>query len=887
MQLGRLAPTRRSEEGVLCNHRRGGERRRFGLRHALLGGILAAVLGACGGGTGASGLSSSSAPPPAPPPPGGGGGGGGGSGGGNTGGSQQAPTSVGAEYGAFEVAAPAVNAFLLRGTLPLVPGTYPRADGQNPFAVLTPDGLVVACQVEVVSWYPDSAKNGAEVVELMAKVRTPPVPPGTPVQYKVVVGFTPKTVPPTTPNISNLVTGPINVMNSVVGLLSSPTAIEIATRDVFGNRYSVRPLEAQGGIELKRYGPLHTQVRTYGTMLPDSPKQGATATLPHMMGVHAYLSTLSLEHVVLMDLRFNNGADGNDKIDPIDDPNTKVYWDSIDVIVPSGWVLLQDFDDPFFGNVNPQSSGGKTIYKLVEPLPGNDLHVMGPQAQFHRRLALCQVGFESRARALLEMEGLGFCRRGASAHGPYFSWWNPNTGRFFPQSFVLPSLDHVGPASLKATLNGDFNSLKSRMENGTGTGSYPIAASVLGWAHPYGVQYGGMTGGNEIHLWEGVTTAEAASATGYRTYLLTHRMHTDRHPNVLYQKSGEPTQLKKWLKGSGSNLYVDFEFFMKLIGSKDPFGFNVAPTHQVTAVAAQGRKPAYEVDLLGYESHDEQHLIRYTRSPKTLVWLGNDALAKDDLEMQAELVRLSYHYYPNSQGGSAQITGLLWDRNYVDGNPGAGFRFGRQEGWGIDTMNAAFATGDAAFRSETRPWYDYVSDVIVDGQASCSGFLQANISSQFVMGLYRARQNIEQAIAENAIRGMVETVYRLDSAPKVAMLEDVLEKSYYSWFNVMSWSSTMNGPWAKAAVGPLDESLPPWCNFLPANGMTTWIDTYQLWSSMAYGNDMTGDPIFLQRSSDMLGGGGTLLGKLHNQGDNNINNRSALIALVQLQNGIL
>jgi hypothetical protein len=115
----------------------------------------------------------------------------------------------------------------------------------------------------------------------------------------------------------------------------------------------------------------------------------------------------------------------------------------------------------------------------------------------------------------------------------------------------------------------------------------------------------------------------------------------------------------------------------------------------------------------------------------------------------------------------------------------------------------------------------------------------------------------------------------------------VLEKSYYSWFNIMAWDTSKNGPWAKAAVAPLDESLPPWCNYTPPNGNDTYVDTYQLWSSMAYGNELTGDPVFLSRSSQMLGGGGDLLSKLQNQGTNNIFNRSALLALVQIQNGIL
>jgi len=321
-------------------------------------------------------------------------------------------------------------------------------------------------------------------------------------------------------------------------------------------------------------------------------------------------------------------------------------------------------------------------------------------------------------------------------------------------------------------------------------------------------------------------------------------------------------------------------------GSQDPFGSKDPTTFQTAAVTAQGRKPAYDSTMRSFDPHDLQHFTRYTRSPKVMGWLGNDSLSMDDLEMHAELARLSYHQFANGSFGYVQGTGLLGDREYVDMYPGTGFTFGRQEGWSIDAVNAAYAFGDTEFRAKLKPWYDYVRDVIVDGQASCSGFMQANISGKFLGGLYRGRQAIEQAIAENAMRGMVQTVYHLDDNASVTMLEDVLRKTYYSWFNIMAWDSVQNGPWVKAAVGPLDLNLPVWCNFLPPNGTTAGIDKYQMWGSFAYGSNMTSDTVFLTKASEALGGSGTLLNKLQNAGTSNIWNQAALIALVQIQNGV-
>jgi hypothetical protein len=789
------------------------------------------------------------------------------------------------------VTAPEASTFLIHGTLPLTPKTYPRDDLQNPFAILDFDNTPVACQVEVVSRYPSFVRDGADVVELIAKVRrNPSVAPGTSLQYKIVVGYTPGITQPSTATIPALVGGPVNVLGSVVTLLNANTNIEIATRDVFGNRYSTRPLQADGGIEFKRYGDLHSQVRTYGTMVPDSPQAGSTATLPHMMGVHAYISTLSNEPVVLMDLRINNAPDANNPSDPTDDQVGKLYWDSVDILVPNGWVVLQAFDDPFFNKTAPQSSGGKSVYKLVEPLPGNKLHMMHFQSQFVRRLALCQDGFQARARALLQMEGLAFNRRGvdSGSSNKYFSWWNPSTARYFPQSFTLPSLEHVSKSSMNNTLTSNFNTQISRLQNGTGNGSYPYVNGVLGWAHPYGVAYGGMTGGNEIFIADGIVTAETASVDGYRGHQLTHRMATDRMPDAVYSEDGEPTKLRDWLQGTAPNQYSPFSYFQFPSSSNDPFGAKTPPTLHTDAVANQNRQPDYEATLIAYNPIDLQHLIRYTRSPKVLGWLGNDSLAKDDLEMQAEIVRLSYHQFPNGSFGYLQGTGMAFDREYVDMYPGTGFTFGRQEGWEIDTMNAAYALGDTDFREETKPWYDFLRDLIVDGQAACSGFMQANIAGKFLSGQYRARQAIEQAIGENAIQGMAQTVYYLNDNASVAMLENVLMKSYYSWFNVMSWDPVQNGPWVKAAVGPLDLNLPVWCNFLPAvNGQTTGVDKYQLASSFGYAASLTLDSIFYTKANEMYGGGGTLITKLLNDGINNIENKSALLAIMQLQNSTL
>ena len=47
---------------------------------------------------------------------------------------------------------------------------------------------------------------------------------------------------------------------------------------------------------------------------------------------------------------------------------------------------------------------------------------------------------------------------------------------------------------------GSFDFLLGHLQDGTGVGDYPLASGVLGWGHPYGVSYGGMTGGEDITM---------------------------------------------------------------------------------------------------------------------------------------------------------------------------------------------------------------------------------------------------------------------------------------------------------------------------------------------------------------------------------------------------
>jgi hypothetical protein len=168
-----------------------------------------------------------------------------------------------------------------------------------------------------------------------------------------------------------------------------------------------------------------------------------------------------------------------------------------------------------------------------------------------------------------------------------------------------------------------------------------------------------------------------------------------------------------------------------MLWASDPFGITTSPNFQREAVAREGRAPDWEYQLSKYEIIDQAHLIRYTRMAKVLAWLGNDAIAKDDLRAQAEGIRLAYNMYrQNSWPQGVISTGMLNMRTYVDAHPGWGFPYGRADGWGLDTVCASLLARRPEWRRLVRPWFNLVIDLVRDGQIGLHGHHPGDVHGQ-------------------------------------------------------------------------------------------------------------------------------------------------------------
>jgi hypothetical protein len=536
--------------------------------------------------------------------------------------------------------------------------------------------------------------------------------------------------------------------------------------------------------------------------------------------------------------------------------------------------------DQAFGT--PYSAGlGMTAWPIAKNPPAGKMHVIGQGFQFHRRFVIVNGSSVQPGVDYAVRHGLAFCRPGTSPTGePLWSWWNQDTPNYFPQRHRLPEFSTLSMASVQQYETGKFNYIAEKLATGS-AGAPPLTSTALGWAHPYGQAYGGVTGGGGIVLYEGVPTAWAAARNGYRYLEILHRMQMDRQRNVVLDSDGSAATLDEWVQIGPGGPYFPGNIYMTVLPGYDPFGWQTAPTYQSTFVQNAGLAPDYQYELLLYDPYDLQHLIRATRAAKALAWLGNDPLAKDDLLNQAALVELSYNMAANDPYGQTVPTGMLADHQFVSTYSGIGFEFSRAEGWGVDTMSAAFAVAPVAWREARRDWFDDLVDVVATGQAQCSGFITAEESPKILYGKYRSRQTYSHAIVENGLWGVWRSAYVGTGSMREQLLEDVLRKTLYALVDPKYWDPVKQAPYQQAAVGPLNVAQPLYCTALPTDGLSLgdW-DTYQCWSSFAYGFELTLDPVFLIYASWLIGDV-DLGSELAAQGISNIGNMAALHALAQ------
>ncbi len=764
--------------------------------------------------------------------------------------------------------APAVSSFLLHGTVPLPRGVWdPRQSTKTPLRVVDENQRTYITQCEPVSLYP-SPTDGVAVAEVTAHVQVPAgTSVGTPLSFPVAwMPFD---------------EGTMTIQEDVRDLLGTPGSLRLVTHDVFGHTYETDLFEAviddQTPDHKTRTGQVVNGYRTHGVMLPTSPEGGSQGTLPHMMGVHAYVTTYHKQGFFSLDLHVHNGMDGLDKTTGDDDALLEVYFDQLDLVLPEQWQARTFQSSPSEGMPTIASDGRHL--PLIAAQSDGSLHFMPRQSRFVRRLVVFRDQDRDAALAHLNHQTLGFCTEGTRADGtPLWSWWNPATARFLGQAKRLPDLSFLGLDNLRSQLVTEYTNRSAQVASGS-SANYPLSSPALGWAQPWGVAYGGMTGGDEINIFDGLRTTATACQAGYALSLLTARCYMDRQPTALFDLQGRPTQVEDILVQTGSGEpYANGTFYITPSSSADPYGFNDAPTYQTTAVKAAGLEPAYADNLDSWMPIDVQHYIRYTRNLKTLSFVGNDPLAKDQLIAAAEIFRLGFHEYRNSANGYTQGTGLRTKMDYVVSYPGQGVDFQRSEGWGTDVGVCAYALGDAELRTRLYPWFERIAQTVRAGQSTCTGNIMATYIGKTLGGKAYIRMVGHSSYGDNALQGMRNSVFEGRDDSLTEQLEQMIVGNAYAQVSTGFWDNDNDQPYAYVGVGEVGQ-LGEYCHNIPEWAQSSY-SKQSYYSSLAYAYEYTQDPLFLFRAAQMLGGG-NLLSLLQAQGEYQLELSAGMLAMLQ------
>ena len=765
---------------------------------------------------------------------------------------------------------------LVRATVPVPRGTLTDGGLSVPLSVRDWEGNASPTQIEIVSRYP-RWEDGADVVEVLAHVRRPEgVAPGE--SFNLELGINPHAK-------KDLITGQLTA-----DFLNSPGALKLVGRDVYGNSYSADLLagwniqsgeneeELREATRVVRDGQIARTVATHSVLLPLAPQSGAEATLPHLFGVHSYATAWRGKDFISLDLHVHNGLDGLDTGDERDDALQALHFKDLKLRTPPGWEAAVLIENPMHGS--SVTSGGWRWHRLVGGRADGRMHYFPKQGRMLRRLVVYRTSAEADALAMLQNQCQGFSLSGPVPNGNQgWSWWNQQTARYLAQNSRLPDLTHLSMSNLRNQQEARWSELLQQLESGS-SGGYPFEAGGMGWAHPRGVGYGGMAGGDEIWPLDGILLAWTGSQEALSTAQLQARCYADRQPQALYDIAGRPTSLEDLLVQGPEGPYVRCWFYERPNSGSDVFGFNDAPSHQTDWVTAQDKNPPYEEELSGWMHIDHQHLIRYTRNLKTLSWLSNDAMAKDLLWSATENERLSYHPYPVTSSYDVQSTQMINRINYVEQYPGQGFDMRRSECWGMDAAVCNYAFSDQARRDVLRPWFEGTVDLIDAGQSTCSGNIMSSAIGIVFGQDYRTRQTFEESFATTLLRSFATSVFAEVDEEHWQKAQTSIIDSATCTVSPPFWNDDAGKPAFHVGVGPWDPAEGEFCFDIPGSAFSGYHDSTNPLPMMAWAALASGDDLFTMKSSIMLGGG-DLRARLEEKGTTDLAHWAPLLAISQ------
>lgn len=271
-----------------------------------------------------------------------------------------------------------------------------------------------------------------------------------------------------------------------------------------------------------------------------------------------------------------------------------------------------------------------------------------------------------------------------------------------PHAQRVPDLRYR-KAELFAACSQNWIAISGALVAGTPYGMGVATGGRLDWRHPWGHQYGGVTGGGNRFQWSGVDVLASGAPAGLLELRARLRMILDRQPVAIVQPDGPPEVVEHWENGDGTPRAgwrmsaADATFH-----SDGAFGWSKAP-HALPA----GREVCAEhTALMAYSPIDWQHHDRATKPAESLAWLSNDPIARWWVEMAAELWRMSQFTDKRLENLAAATAA----------RGGVGLQVGRADGHGWENAAAANALKGWLWRATWQPWFERFAVAMVTAQ---------------------------------------------------------------------------------------------------------------------------------------------------------------------------
>ncbi|MDA0948041.1 MAG: hypothetical protein O2799_05950 [Planctomycetota bacterium] len=605
-----------------------------------------------------------------------------------------APAGAQHRVGTFELLLPRARSFVVHGTLP-IPQVDLREPGRTPFALQLEGGgnPIVPAQVEVVAWREDGSP---QVVELLAPLTLADNASGG-VRASVAVLYGDWQLP-----------RPLVPTNETIPLLVGEGAARLVAVDPLGRRYSAVLGGAPGighrGVRMDREG--HA-VRSWRTSVVLTPEVEAREDSVPSLGAHAYWSLYAGDSKLTLDLRLHAGL--VDARSPREEDLPPVtYLRELRLELPQAWSALPLVADPAMGPI--LEDGGRRVVPILAPLPRGTCHALPARSQLQRRLTVFREGSAPADPRGVWISGLAF----PVHRGGEWSWSTKGLRSYFPQGATLPTFEDLDPADwssaeelppgesrpetpnsrrganlLRLGLEAERDQVRQALELGIPQAG--LLGPRIGWAQaPLPVTPELEERTPRAYLL-GHRVAAAASQAGYEKLVLLHRARSSRQANSCWAPSGQPLPL---LPASPVPSQVSSPGYEAVLASGRRPAYDRGAPH-----LGEGGSPTDAGSIWSWRPLRGEALMDWLLTAKALAWLGNDHLAKDDLQQEAVLAAA---VDPVSGRPAQNWLGALVEAAQLE--PGQGCAIGAEHATALDAMAASWCLTPPLLRSEGTEW---------------------------------------------------------------------------------------------------------------------------------------------------------------------------------------